>query len=126
MKKYAFILFLLSISNTFLQTVSLDIVGKWQLQILELDGDQVSAKEAFDTNNIFQIYSANNQFQSIVDDKINKGTWRISEDQKSVIINLSTKKEDKVLEITKLSSTELELHALKVDQELRFYYKKKM
>lgn len=126
MKKYAFILFLLSISNTFSQTVSQDIVGKWQLQIIELDGDQVSAKEAFDTKNIFQIYSANNQFQSIVDDKINKGTWRISEDQKSVIINLSTKKEDKVLEITKLSSTELELHALKVDQELRFYYKKKM
>ena len=33
-----FILFLLSISNTFAQTVSEDIVGKWQLQTLEVDG----------------------------------------------------------------------------------------
>ena len=88
MKKFALLLLLLSISNTFAQTVSEDILGKWQLQSLEVDGDKATAKETFITTNVFQLYFENNIFQSTVDDKINKDTWEISDDQKAVHINL--------------------------------------
>ena len=45
MKKFALLLLLLSISNTFAQTVSEDIIGKWQLQTVEIDGEKATAKK---------------------------------------------------------------------------------
>ena len=76
MKKFALLLLLLSISNTFAQTVSEDIIGKWQLQTVEIDGEKATAKEAFDTTNVFQVYSENNQFEGIVGDKTTRELGR--------------------------------------------------
>ena len=126
MKKCALILLLLSISNTFAQTVSEDILGQWQLQTLQVDTDKITAKEAFETNNVFQIYSENNQFEGIVGDKINKGTWELSDDQKSVYIKLDIQKEGQEFTITKLSATELVLDIIDNDQVINFSYVKKM
>jgi hypothetical protein len=126
MKKCILILLLLSISNTFAQTVSEDIFGQWQLQTLQVDNDKLTAKEAFETNNVFQIYSENNQFEGIVGEKNNKGTWKISDDQKSVYIKLDIQKEGQEFTITKLNDTELELYFLDNDQEITFSYVKKM
>jgi|TARA_B110000902_G_C14204935_1_gene549214 hypothetical protein len=126
MKKCILILLLLSISNTFAQTVSEDIFGQWQLQTLQVDNDKLTAKEAFETNNVFQIYSENNQFEGIVGEKNNKGTWKISDDQKSVYIKLDIQKEGQEFTITKLTDTELELYFLDNDQEITFSYVKKM
>ena len=126
MKKCILILLLLSISNTFAQTVSEDILGQWQLQTLQVDTDKITAKEAFETNKVFQIYSENNQFEGIVGDKINKGTWELSDDQKSVYIKLDIQKEGQEFTITKLTDTELELYFLDNDQEITFSYVKKM
>jgi hypothetical protein len=126
MKKCILILLLLSISNTFAQTVSEDIFGQWQLQTLQVDNGKLTAKEAFETNNVFQIYSENNQFEGIVGEKNNKGTWKISDDQKSVYIKLDIQKEGQEFTITKLTDTELELYFLDNDQEITFSYVKKM
>jgi hypothetical protein len=126
MKKCILILLLLSISNTFAQTVSEDILGQWQLQTLQVDTDKITAKEAFETNNVFQIYSENNQFEGIVGDKINKGTWELSDDQKSVYIKLDIQKEGQEFTITKLSATELVLDIIDNDQVINFSYVKKM
>lgn len=126
MKKCILILLLLSISNTFAQTVSEDILGQWQLQTLQVDTDKITAKEAFETNKVFQIYSENNQFEGIVGDKINKGTWELSDDQKSVYIKLDIQKEGQEFTITKLSATELVLDIIDNDQVINFSYVKKM
>ncbi|AOR29363.1 hypothetical protein FORMB_23450 [Formosa sp. Hel1_33_131] len=126
MKKCIFILFFLSISNTFAQTVSEDILGQWQLQTLQVDNDKITAKEAFETNNVFQIYSENNQFEGIVGEKNNKGTWELSDNQKSVYIKLDIQKEGQEFTITKLSATELVLDIIDNDQVITFSYVKKM
>ena len=126
MKKFALLLLLLSISNTFAQTVSEDILGKWQLQSLEVDGDKATAKETFNTTNVFQLYSENNIFQSTVDDKINKGTWVISDDQKAVHINLDILDKVQKYTITKLTASELELYNSYDGQEIKLFYRKKM
>ena len=126
MKKCALILLLLSISNTFAQTVSEDIIGKWQLQTVEIDGEKATAKEAFDTINVFQVYSENNQFEGIVGDQNNKGTWEISDDQKSVYIKLDKQKKGQEFTITKLSATELEINIVDNDQEIKLSYIQKM
>ena len=126
MKKIALILFLLSISNTFAQTASEDIIGKWHLQTVEVDGDQATAEEAFNTNNVFQIYSENNKFKGIVGDVSNIGLWKISDDQKSVYIKLDIQKEGQDFTITKLSATELVLDIVDNDQGITLYYVKKM
>ena len=120
------LLLLLSISNTFAQTVSEDILGQWQLQTVEVDGDKVTAKEAFDTTNVFQVYSENNQFEGIVGDQNNKGTWEISDDQKSVYIKLDKQKKGQEFTITKLSATELEINIVDNDQEIKLSYIQKM
>ena len=126
MKKFALLLLLLSISNTFAQTVSEDIIGKWQLQTVEIDGEKATAKEAFDTINVFQVYSENNQFEGIVGDQNNKGTWEISDDQKSVYIKLDKQKKGQEFTITKLSATELEINIVDNDQEIKLSYIQKM
>jgi len=126
MKKFALLLLLLSISNTFAQTVSEDIIGKWQLQTVEIDGEKATAKEAFDTTNVFQVYSENNQFEGIVGDQNNKGTWEISDDQKSVYIKLDKQKKGQEFTITKLSATELEINIVDNDQEIKLSYIQKM
>ena len=126
MKNFALLLLLLSISNTFAQTVSEDILGKWQLQSLEVDGDKATAKETFNTTNVFQLYSENNIFQSTVDDKINKGTWEISDDQKAVHINLDILDKVQKYTITKLTASELELYNSDDGQEIKLFYRKKM
>ena len=126
MKNFALLLLLLSISNTFAQTVSEDIIGKWQLQTVEIDGEKATAKEAFDTINVFQVYSENNQFEGIVGDQNNKGTWEISDDQKSVYIKLDKQKKGQEFTITKLSATELEINIVDNDQEIKLSYIQKM
>lgn len=125
MKKFALILFLLSISNTFAQTASEDILGKWQLQSLEIDGYPSTPKESFNTSEVFQVYSENHQFEGIVGDDRNKGTWKISEDQKSVNIKLDIQEEGQDFMIIKITSSELELE-IDGDQNIKLYYMKKM
>ena len=95
-------------------------------EILEAKSHEATAKEAFETNNVFQIYSENNQFEGIVGDKINKGTWELSDDQKSVYIKLDIQKEGQEFTITKLSATELVLDIIDNDQVINFSYVKKM
>ena len=96
------------------------------MQSLEVDGDKATAKETFNTNNVFQIYSENNQFEGIVGDKKNKGTWELSDDQKSVYIKLDIQKKGQEFTITKLSAFELELFMLDEGQEIKLSYIQKM
>ena len=67
------------------QDLSADIVGKWQLMTVEMEGDKASAEEAFGMK-LSQQYMADGKFIGRAGDETTKGTYTISDDGKTIDI----------------------------------------
>lgn len=49
-----------------------DLIGTWQLKLVEIDGQTGTAEEVFGESETFQIYSKENVFESVVGAKKTK------------------------------------------------------
>ncbi len=92
MKKFLAIAVILFLAiNTQAQSEK-DLIGKWKLVSWNMSGDDMNIKDFFKTDEIYQVFNQDKSFESIVGDNINKGTWKLSDDGKSLIIKVDGQK----------------------------------
>ena len=78
------LLFFLSIASA--QT-SKELLGKWQLVKWTHNGKEKDIKGYFKTDQVYQLFKEDGKFESIIGDETHKGKWKLSGDNKELIIN---------------------------------------
>ncbi|MEL1256086.1 hypothetical protein AAEO57_20010 [Flavobacterium sp. DGU38] len=85
MKKFilAFV-FLIGLSAT--AQTSKELVGKWQLVKWTKKGKEKSIQDKFKTDQVFQVFKENGDFESVIGDESHKAKWKLSSDNSQLTI----------------------------------------
>jgi hypothetical protein len=65
---------------------SKELLGKWQLVKWTKHGKEKSIQKTFKTDQVFQLFLENGEFQSLVGDEVHKSKWKLSKDNASLTI----------------------------------------
>lgn len=65
---------------------SKELLGKWQLVKWTKHGKEKSIQKTFKTDQVFQLFLENGEFQSLVGDEIHKSKWKLSKDNSDLTI----------------------------------------
>ena len=65
---------------------SKELLGKWQLVKWTQHGKEKSIQSTFKTDQVFQLFLENGEFQSLVGDEIHKSKWKLSKDNSTLTI----------------------------------------
>jgi hypothetical protein len=65
---------------------SKELLGKWQLIKWTQHGKEKNIKSSFKTDQVFQLFLENGQFQSLVGDEVHKSKWKLSKDNSELTI----------------------------------------
>ncbi len=104
------------------QEVSKQLIGKWKLIEVSAAGETYPAEEVFGTPEIYQIYKVKNQFVGLVGDESEKGTWKLTKDKKTIVIQNGTEKTN--FTILSMKGTMLLLELAEEEEVLKLKYKK--
>lgn len=80
------------LSITFLIALSVnaqtskELIGKWQLVKWTKNGKEKSIQDKFKTDQVFQVFRENGDFESIVGDELHKAKWKLSKDNSDLTI----------------------------------------
>jgi hypothetical protein len=118
MKKLALFICLISISFTFSQTTTEDLIGKWELLTLTIDGTVFTAFEAFETNTFYHEYFEDKTFRNTVDVYTGSGTWELSGER----LNQFYTTESGELHFKVLEISDDELHLLITNENLNIIF----
>ena len=111
-----------TVSSVNAQDISKDIVGKWNLSIVEIDGDRANAEEVFKMK-LSQQYMADGSFIGKAGDKTKKGTYTISDDKKE--IKIAVPKEDlSIFKVLIFESNRMKLKWTVQGETVVLYYEK--
>lgn len=86
MKKVLFVSVLFFIVFSANAQTSKELIGKWQLVKWTKNGKEKSIIDEYKTDQVFQVFKDKGKFESVVDDKIHKGSWKLSKDNKKLTI----------------------------------------
>lgn len=85
MKK--FLLLSMLFAATFLQAqTSKELLGKWQLVKWTQNGREKDIAATFKSDQVFQVFLENGEFQSLVGDEVHKSKWKLSKDNSELTI----------------------------------------
>ncbi|MHA4812083.1 hypothetical protein ACX0G9_28570 [Flavitalea flava] len=79
------LLFLGTLSFAKAQT-SAELLGKWKLVKWTQNGEDKDIPGYYKTDQVFQIFYEGDKFESVIDDKVHKGKWKLSDDNKELTI----------------------------------------
>ncbi|MGQ7944123.1 hypothetical protein [Flavobacterium sp. WC2509] len=65
---------------------SKELLGKWQLVKWTKNGKEKSIQKTFKTDQVFQLFLENGEFQSLVGSEIHKSKWKLSKDNSNLTI----------------------------------------
>ena len=65
---------------------SKELLGKWQLVKWTKHGKEKSIQKTFKTDQVFQLFLENGEFQSLVGNEIHKSKWKLSKDNANLTI----------------------------------------
>lgn len=65
---------------------SKELIGKWQLVKWTKNGKEKSIQDRFKTDQVFQIFSENGDFNSLIGDESHKAKWKLSSDNSELTI----------------------------------------
>ena len=65
---------------------SKELLGKWQLVKWTKHGKEKSIQKTFKTDQVFQLFLENGEFQSLVGDEIHKSKWKLSKNNSDLTI----------------------------------------
>ncbi|PAM93126.1 hypothetical protein B4N84_19260 [Flavobacterium sp. IR1] len=65
---------------------SKELIGKWKLVKWTKKGKEKNIQEYFKTDQVFQIFMENGEFNSLVGDESHKAKWKLSSDNKELTI----------------------------------------
>ncbi|MBS1746524.1 MAG: lipocalin family protein [Bacteroidetes bacterium] len=92
MKKILAIAVILFSALTIHAQTANDLIGKWKLVNWNMSGNDMNIHDFFKTDEVYQVFNEDNSFESIVGDIINKGTWNLSGDGKTLTIKVEGQK----------------------------------
>lgn len=66
---------------------STELIGKWKLVSWKTKkGKEKDIKDYFKTDQVFQVFKEDGKFESVIDDKIHNGKWKLSGDNKELTV----------------------------------------
>lgn len=65
---------------------SKELIGKWQLVKWTKNGKEKNIEKEFKTDQVFQVFKENGEFDSLVGNESRKSKWKLSEDNKELTI----------------------------------------
>ncbi|MDQ1164739.1 hypothetical protein [Flavobacterium sp. SORGH_AS_0622] len=65
---------------------SKELIGKWQLVKWTKNGKDKNIQEYYKTDQVFQVFKENGDFESLVGDESHKAKWKLSKDNKELTI----------------------------------------
>ena len=65
---------------------SKELLGKWQLVKWTQHGKEKDITSTFKTDQVFQLFLENGEFQSLVGDEVHKSKWKLSKDNSELTI----------------------------------------
>lgn len=87
MKKiFSILIFLIGFSIS--AQTSKELVGKWQLVKWTKKGKEKSIQEYYKTDQVYQVFKENGDFESLVGDETHKAKWKLSKDNAELTIIL--------------------------------------
>lgn len=87
MKKiFSILIFLIGLSIS--AQTSKELVGKWQLVKWTKKGKEKSIQEYYKTDQVYQVFKENGDFESLVGDETHKAKWKLSKDNAELTIIL--------------------------------------
>jgi len=85
MKKLLFaIVFLFGLSAS--AQTSKELIGKWQLVKWTKNGKEKNIQERFKTDQVFQVFKENGDFESVIGEESHKAKWKLSKDNTHLTI----------------------------------------
>lgn len=84
--KKIFFLFICFISLSIAAQTSKELIGKWQLVKWTKKGKEKDIKEYYKTDQVFQVFKENGDFESLVGDESHKAKWKLSKDNSELTI----------------------------------------
>lgn len=85
MKKLLFaIVFLFGLSAS--AQTSKELIGKWQLVKWIKNGKEKSIEKRFKTDQVFQVFKENGDFESVIGEESHKAKWKLSKDNTHLTI----------------------------------------
>tara|TARA_B110000971_G_C19841961_1_gene422969 strand:- start:225 stop:596 length:372 start_codon:yes stop_codon:yes gene_type:complete len=122
MKKLALLICLFSISTLFSQTTPEDLIGKWQLLTLTIDGTVLTTYEAVETDDFYHEYLEDKTFKTTLEETTDEGTWELSGETLNIF--LSTKSGEIHFKILEISADELHVLDTEEEEEIILTFKK--
>jgi hypothetical protein len=83
-KLFLALVFLIGLSTT--AQTSKELIGKWQLVKWTKKGKEKSIPDYFKTDQVFQVFKENGDFDSLVGDESHKAKWKLSKDNSELTI----------------------------------------
>jgi len=124
MRKLALFICLFTITISFSQTTKEDLLGKWQLLTLTIDGEVLTTYEAIDSDEFYHEYLKDQTFRTTVNQDIDDGTWELSMNNETLNIVLGTRSGELHFEILEISIDKLQLLDTDEEQEIILTFKK--
>lgn len=85
MKKLFFVIaFLIGLSAS--AQTSKELIGKWQLVKWTKNGKEKDIQKRFKTDQVFQVFKENGDFESLVGEESHKAKWKLSKDNSQLTI----------------------------------------
>ena len=122
MKKSALFICLFTITISFSQTTKEDLIGKWQLLTLTIDGTVLTTYEAVETDDFYHEYLEDKTFKTTLDETTDEGTWELSGETLNIF--LSTKSGEIHFKILEISADELHVLDTEEEEEIILSFKK--
>ena len=70
-----------------------ELIGKWKLVSWKnIDGSDKDIQGTFKTTEVYQVFKEGGEFESVTGDKINKGKWELSDDNKTMKLKIGITK----------------------------------
>ncbi|MBS7230908.1 hypothetical protein KHA90_07715 [Flavobacterium psychroterrae] len=83
-KLFLMVIFLIGFSMN--AQTSKELIGKWQLVKWTKKGKEKNIKEYYKTDQVFQVFKGNGDFESLVGDESHKAKWKLSKDNSELTI----------------------------------------
>ncbi|MCC9063785.1 hypothetical protein [Flavobacterium piscisymbiosum] len=65
---------------------SKELIGKWQLVKWTKKGKEKNIQEYYKTDQVYQVFKENGDFESLVGDESHKAKWKLSKDNSELTI----------------------------------------
>jgi len=84
--KNLLLLFVCTIGFSVNAQTSTELMGKWQLVKWVQHGKKKDIAAFFKTDQVFQVFLDNGEFNSVVETEVHKGKWKLSKDNSELTI----------------------------------------